>query len=137
MAQRTYERDGGSIIGPRANRISDGSGDADPSLMKGISDGPANAQIGLSEVPGGPIIRTSSEPRVGMTGGPSVAPFHHATYMLHTSVTILGNTHKLSPPVAFAETKSTGSTILGDIRRVLGPSVALFDSTLMGGRVSS
>ncbi|KAG1893415.1 uncharacterized protein F5891DRAFT_985923 [Suillus fuscotomentosus] len=195
MAQRTYERDGGSIIGPRANRISDRSGDANSSLMKGISDGPANvngssngvspaddmpysakAQIGYRKCLADPSLGRRQNPgsvrvfaylplwsstnymkvlsatrpicylcpmgpeiiAIARDDGWSIrSPFHHATYMLHTSVTILGNTHTLSPPVAFAETKSTGSTILGYIRRVLGPSVVLSDSTVMGGRVYS
>ncbi|KAG2058433.1 hypothetical protein BDR06DRAFT_968446 [Suillus hirtellus] len=92
MAQWTYEWDGGSIISPHANRILGGSGEANSSLMKGISDGPARLSLAnttlrahqmdsqphgqyaifhqganrMSEVPGGPIIGTSSEPRVGI-----------------------------------------------------------------------
>ncbi|KAG1864533.1 hypothetical protein C8R48DRAFT_672600 [Suillus tomentosus] len=103
MAQWTYEWDGGSIIGPRANRISGGSGEANSSLMKGISDGPARLSLAnttlrahqmdsqprgryaifrqganrMSEVPGGPIIGTSSEPRVGKGLSPSAALPEH------------------------------------------------------------
>ncbi|KAG1902510.1 uncharacterized protein F5891DRAFT_1186135 [Suillus fuscotomentosus] len=98
MAQRTYERDGGSIIGPRANRISDRSGDANSSLMKGISDGPANVNGSSNGVSPADDMPYSAKAQIGYRkclADPSLG--RHQNPGSAYQVTHFGPTHLYGP----------------------------------------